>query len=1010
MISDPSRINPKRLLSKLRLAATGMLLSAAAGMALYAATPDSSGSSKSGNGVYIVQMQDAPAVAYKGGVAGYKATAPKKGEKIDPLAPDVAKYVGYLKSKHDAALAKVGHGQKLYSYGFSINGFAAKLTPAQAAAMAKQDGVVAVSKDELMTADTSTTPASLGLTNPGGLWDQLGGVGGKKTSGAGENIVIGVIDTGVWPESKSFTDRDATGKLIFQQIPGFHGKCESSGTTDDPSWNANLCNQKLIAARHYNAGFGGDAGVAATLPWEFRSPRDYNGHGSHTASTAAGNNSVQIPSTSLNLSGMAPRARVAVYKALWHQADGTGSGFTSDLVAGIDQAVADGVDVINYSVSGSTTNFLNPVEVAFLNAADAGIFVATSAGNSGPGSSTVAHPAPWETTVAAANHPGHTGTSSVVLGNSATYNGASFASPVGPAPVVLASASGLPGADPDLLRQCFSNPVVLDPAKIAGKIVVCERGGFTPPPLAANARVDKSFAVQQGGGIGMILVNVLAGATLNSDIHAVPTIHLNNVDGAAVKTYVSGAGAAATAKINQSTITSPNVAPVTASFSSRGPSLAASGDILKPDVIAPGVDVLAAVAPTAFNAGQNFASFQGTSMSSPHVAGVAALLKQLHPNWSPMMIKSALMTTGYDVLDPSIADSTRIFRQGAGHIRPNSAADPGLVFDSNANDWLAFLCGTTTGVNPATCTALAGAGYSFDPSDMNTASIAIGDLLETSQTVKRRVTNVGNTSATYTAAYTGMPGLNVAISPASLTLNPGQTGSFTVTFTKTPSHTPGVYAAGQLTWTGAGHSVRIPMVVRPIPLSAPAQVSGTGTPINYNVRFGYTGPFTAAPRGLVPASKNTDTVATGASKSYVVAIPAGTSYARFSLFDQPGVSDDLDLEVRNAANQLVGASGGLTTTEEVNLLTPAAGNYTVTVVGFATQNPTANFTLFNWVLGTGSAGNMTVNAPASATIGTTAPITLTFSGLTPDTKYLGSVAYSGAAGMPNPTIVRVDMP
>ena len=1007
------------MLTSLRFAVACMLAVAGAGMALYAQSADEESSAsvnaikKSKNGIYIVQMKDAPAATYKGGVAGFKATAAKPGQKIDPLSPDVVRYVGYLKEKHDTALRNVGNGNKLYSYAFSFNGFAAKLTDAQAAAMAKQDGVVAVSEDELMTADTATTPAFLGISNPGGLWDQLGGVGDKKTSGAGDGIIIGVIDTGIWPENPSFSDRAADGKLLFQQIPGWHGVCEANGKTDG-SWNANLCNQKLIGARHYNAGFGGDAGVAATLPWEFNSPRDYNGHGSHTTSTAGGNNGVNIPVTSLNLSGMAPRARVAMYKALWHQADGTGSGFTSDLVAGIDQAVSDGVDVINYSVSGSTTNFLHPAEVAFLNAADAGVFVATSAGNSGPGSSTVAHPGVWETTVAAGTHP-RSATGSVTLGNNVTYTGASVAPAVGPASVVLASASGLPGADPDLLRQCFSNPVVLDPAKIAGKIVVCERGGFTPAPFAANARVDKSLAVKNAGGVGMVLVNVAAN-TLVADVHSVPTVHLDNVKGAAVKTYVSGAGATATAKINQAVVANDPtiVAPLTASFSSRGPSLAAGGDILKPDVMGPGVDVLAAVAPTANNAGASFASYQGTSMSSPHVAGVAALLKQLHPNWSPMMIKSALMTTAYDVLDggspPPSTNTTLIFRQGAGFIAPNKAADPGLVFDSNVNDWLAFLCGTTTGVNPATCTALQGAGYSFDASNMNTASIAIGDLLATSQTVKRRVTNVGNTTATYTASFIGMTNLTTVVTPSTLTLAPGETKSFTVTFTKTPTTPAGNYIGGQLTWTGAGHIVRIPMVVRPIPLSAPAQVSGTGAPINYNVQFGYTGPFTATARGVVPAATNSDTVATGASKSFVVAIPAGTSYARFSLFDQPGVSDDLDLEVYNAANQLVAASGGPTATEEANLLSPAAGNYTVKVVGFATQNATASFTLFNWVLGTTPAGNMTVTAPASATLGTTAPITLTFTGLAPATKYLGSVAYTGSAGMPNPTIVRVDTP
>jgi hypothetical protein len=424
--------------------------------------------------------------------------------------------------------------------------------------------------------------------------------------------------------------------------------------------------------------------------------------------------------------------------------------------------------------------------------------------------------------------------------------------------------------------------------------------------------------------------------------------------------------------------------------------------------MAPGVDILAAVAPPN-NAGLNFALYQGTSMSSPHVAGVAALMKQLHPSWSPMMIKSALMTTGFNVLDPSLTEATRIFRQGAGHISPNLAADPGLVFNSGINDWLAMLCGTTTGVNPATCAALATAGYSFDASDMNTASIAIGDLAG-SQTVKRSVTNVGNSAATYTAVVTGMTGITTVVTPSSLALSPGQTGSFTVTFTRTTAPTA-AYTGGQLTWTGAGHTVRIPMVVRPIILSAPTQVSGTGAPINYNVRFGYTGTFAAAPRGVVAAATSAGSVATNASTSFSVVVPAGTTYARFSLFDEPANgSNDLDLEVRNSANTLVGSSGGPTAAEEVNLVNPAADTYTVKVVGFATQNPTANFTLYKWVLGSTSAGNMSVAAPASATTGVTAPITLTFTGLNPATKYLGSVAYSGTAGMPNPTIVRVDTP
>ena len=994
--------NPKPLLSKLRLAATGMLLSAAAGMALYAANPASSGSSKSGNGVYIVQMKDAPAIAYKGGVAGHKATAPKKGEKIDQLSPDVVKYVGYLKGKHDAALAKVGHGQKLYSYGFTFNGFAAKMTPQQAAALAKEADVVAVNEDEALKLDTSSTPAFLGLSAPGGLWSQLGGVSSKNT-GAGEGIVIGMVDSGIWPESKSFADRDAEGKLLFQHVPGFKGKCDAD---TDGSWNKQLCNQKLVAARRYNSGWGGDAGIAAELPWEFLSPRDYSGHGTHTASTAGGNHGVQATGPAApfgTISGMAPRARIAAYKVCWETLDPlVGGCFTSDSVAAIDQAVADGVDVINFSISGTTNNFLSAVEVAFLNAADAGVFVATSAGNAGTTGS-VAHPSVWATTVAAGTH-NRNGEGSVTTGDNVTYTGASYSSALGSTPIIDSVNAGLAGADPVKVELCYSaadnaGVAVLDPAKVAGKIVLCKRG--------VTALVNKSGAVAQAGGAGAVIYNDPLGATtILAIVHPIPTVHVITASGLAIKNYITAQGAAATAKIAQATIVFNTPAPLTASFSSRGPSAAAAGDILKPDLMAPGQDILAAVAPPN-NGGQDFAFYQGTSMSSPHVAGLAALLKQLRPSWSPMAIKSALMTTGYNVLDGPDTNPLVIFRQGAGHVQPNSARDPGLVFDSNANDWLALLCGATTGVNPATCTALATAGYSFDASDMNTASIAIGDLPGV-QTVKRRVTNVGNTAATYTASFTGMTGITTTISPTSLSLAPGQTGTFTVAFTRTTAPF-NAYQGGQLTWTDGTHNVRIPMVVRPVQFAAPASVFGNGGPISYNVKFGYTGPWSASARGLVPATLTPGSVANQATTSFVIPIPAGTTHARFSLFDEPAFgANDLDLEVRNPSNVLVAASGGATSAEQANVLNPVAGNWTVTVVGFATQNPTANFTLHHWLLGSTPAGNMNVAAPASAVLGTTGVVNLTFTGLAPATKYMGSVAYTGVTA--NPTVVNVDTP
>jgi subtilisin family serine protease len=961
---------------------------------------------------YVVQMLADPVVAYDGGVAGLQATKPAKGKKIDPASKAVQDYAGYLVNAHGVAAKKVG-ADKFYDYVYSFNGFATRLTEAQAAAMKTAKNVVAVTKDEMVNVDTSSTPTFLGLTDPNnGLWKQLGGkadgsAGGKNSAGPGEDVIIGVVDSGIWPESRSFSDRDSAGNLVYQNIPQKNFKCENG-----EQWNNSMCNQKLIGARFFDAAWNGT--LPTDRPWEFMSPRDYNGHGTHTASTAGGNNGVPATGPAAvfgKVSGMAPRARIAAYKALWSTQSGdTASGITSDLVAAIDQAVADGVDVINYSVSGTRTNFLDPVEVSFLFAADAGIFVAASAGNDGStiGAGSVAHPGPWETTVAAGTH-NRDGQGSVTLGNGATYNGASVATKVGPAPLVDSTAAGKSGADPTHVALCYSSADpggnALDPAKVAGKIVICDRG--------VTGRVNKSLAVKEAGGVGMILVNTSPNS-INADFHYVPTVHLQNTDRAAVKTYAATTNPTAT--INAATIVFNAPAPQWATFSSFGPLTAGGGDLLKPDVIAPGQDILAAVSPAI--AGRNFDLLSGTSMSSPHVAGLAALLRDLHPNWSPMAIKSALMTSGGDILGGANTSTAIIFRQGAGHVKPNSAADPGLVFDSGFNDWLAFLCGTTTGVGAGTCNALKGLGYSTDPSDLNVASISIGDMAGV-QTVTRKVTNVSGQAESYSAAISGLTGVNAVVSSIG-SVGSGATKTFTVAFTQT-SATVNAYTGGQLTLTGSrGHVVRIPIVIRPVALAAPREVSGNGSPINYNVTFGYNGSFAAAARGLIPAAVTSGTVAddptdgvcglaTPNAQLIPVTIPAGTTYARFSLFDADvAAGADIDLCVFRGTS-IVGSSGSGTSAEEVNLLNPPADTYTVVVDGWGVPG-TSPFKLHTWLLGGADAGNMSVIAPATATIGGTGTINLTFSGLTPGTKYLGSVAYSGASGMPNPTIVRVNTP
>ncbi|MDP3820714.1 MAG: S8 family peptidase [Burkholderiales bacterium] len=953
---------------------------------------DAKGRTVSGNGAYVVQLADMPVSAYQGGIRGLQATKPKKGQKVDPNSPAVVSYLAHLAAQQDKALAGVGASKKLYSYGYVFNGFAAELTAAQAQKLAQLPGVLAVTKDEARKLDTSSTPTFLGLSGPEGVW--------TKSDTTGEGVIIGIVDGGVWPEHLSFSDRTGAngnaskdGKLSYQQMAGWNGKC-----VPGEAFAGSDCNQKLIGARYYNAGWGGNAGIDAQLPWEYNSPRDFGGHGTHTASTSGGN--ANVPATGAaavfgSISGIAPRARIASYKVCWETGAG-GSCFTTDSVAAIDQAVADGVDVINFSISGSSTNFRDPVEIAFLFAADAGVFVAASAGNSGPSTSTVAHPGPWLTTVAAGTH-NRNGEGSALLGNGVSYAGASVATAVS-APLIDSTAAGLPGADPTQVALCYGaddDAAVLDPVKVAGKIVVCQRG--------ITARTNKSLAVQRAGGVGMILFNS-PDSSLNADFHFVPTVHVGLSSGLAIKAYAATAGA--TASIAKATIVFNVPAPLTAAFSSRGPLLAGNGDLLKPDLIAPGQDILAGVAPPGNN-GKLFDLYSGTSMSSPHVAGLAALFKQKYPGWSPMAIKSALMTTGYDVLDPSVSTATRIFRQGAGHVNPAAAMNPGLVYDSGYNDWLNFICGTQPG---SFCSAFT----PIDPSNLNVASIAIGDMAGT-QTVTRKVTNVSGGSLTVNASISGLAGIAAVVSPATLTLNPGQTASFTVSFTNA-SAAPGTYVGGQLTWAGSGVSVRSPIVLRPVALAAPLQVSGS-----YSVTFGYNGAFSASPRGLVAATLTPGTVSddptdgacslTAPNAQLIpVAVQANTTYARFALFDADvNAGADLDLCVFNSAGTLVGSSGSGTSAEEVSLLNPAAGAYTAVVQGWGVVG-SSPFRLHTWLLGNTAAGNMTVSAPTTAVVSQTGAITLTTNGLAPATKYLGSVAYGGTTGMPSPTIVRIDTP
>lgn len=924
-------------------------------------------------GRYIVTFVDEPAASYTGYNRRFAATQPRRGQKLATDSAAVRAWRSHLTSRHDAALARVG-AAKIYDYTITNNAVAANLTARQAMALAKTPGVTGLSEDRLAQPDTTSSPEFLGLTQPGGLWDQASPANRDR---AGQGIVVGVIDTGIWPENPSFR-----GKTGVKVPATWKGKCVAG-----ESFSTAACNDKLIGARYYLAAFGKKYIAKA----DYLSPRDGNGHGSHTASTAGGNPgvSVNIDGKSLGTaSGMAPGAKIAAYKVCWTGATVSDGCFNSDSVAAINDAVADGVDVINYSIgSTSESDVLDPVEQAFRAASNAGVFVANSAGNSGPGASTLDHPSPWVTTVAAATF--RRAFNTVELGNGTRFVGASttttlptFKQVVTAASVKLASATASEAA------VCAGG--TLDPAKAAGRVVVCDRGTVD--------RIVKGFEVKRAGGAGLILANVTPNS-INGDYHPVPAVHVVQADGDAIKDYVATAGTSATARfvpLSAAELAAAPQVPEVTDFSSRGPSTTTGGDILKPDIAAPGNDVLAAVAPP-FHFGRNFDFLSGTSMASPHIAGIGALIKALHRNWLPSEIKSAMMTSAADTV--SSADDP--FAQGAGFVDPNRAADPGLVYSATPTDYRRYLVGRGVVFAPPNddLTPLAG-------SDLNQASIAVGSVPGT-VTVTRTVKNVSSASSTY-VSQVSVDGFDTTVTPSQFTLAPGDSQTFTVTFSRADADFD-VYATGSLTWSDGQHTVRTPVALRPVGVAAPHEVHadvGEGS-TDFAVTPGFTGDLSSTISGLVGVAPLVDAVATSpfdvdnptadmGTKAYEVDVAAGAKVARFSL-DAGDDTSDLDLFVYKDG-ELVELSASGASDEQVTLLDPGEGTYQVYVNGFNTPGGSTSYALANFVVPSADVGNLAVQPdPAVATQGDPLVLTATWSGLDPALRYLGVISYGGTS-------------
>ena len=1002
-----------------------------AALAVLALLSGLSAQAQTGDKVYIVLLKEQPAATYRGNTPGYAATQPAPNTKFQSRTPAALAYSGYLRGKQQAVLATISMTPVISQYDTVLNGFTARLSSAQAQQLSNNTNVAGVYEDQLLAPDTITTPRFLGLSIPGGIWSQTDGA---ARAIKGEDLVHASVDTGVWPESPAFSDRVDTsgiptlgpGTQVYGPPPAsFSGACVAGD-----GFLASACNNKLIGAKFYSANLM----AGRTMHWSgFNSPRDdlptEGGHGSHTASTVAGNAGVPVPignSVWGQAAGMAPRARIASYKVCFTYINlglPTNRCSSADSMLAIDEAVKDGVDSINFSIGGAVTTTNDVVEQAFYRATLAGVFVATSAGNDGPDNQ-VAHPSPWVTTVASATH-GRLMLSTLTLSTGASYTGASVNdTPLVGRTLVRAEDAGLGTGSATL---CFSDAVaaaaagqvLLDPAKTAGKIVICTRG--------TNARADKSLAVLQAGGVGMVLVDNNAGLVTES--HAVPTIHVTAGDGAAIKSATELGGGALTGTLSAFQY-GQQPAPIVATSSSRGPNRA-DANILKPDLAAPGVDVLASLTPTHTEAeraqisagtlalGPAWGLRSGTSMASPHVAGVALLLKQAHPGWSPAAIKSALMTTAFDTLNDGqlgVMNGRLPWSQGAGFIDPNKAMDPGLVYDMGKADFVQYQCLTQRALVPAEdCTTYGALDASYN---LNLPSITLGAMAGTT-IVTRRVTNVGSTSATYFATAS-VPTLNVVVQPGTLTLSPGETRSFTVTLSTTATTVKQVWNYGSLVWTAGAHVVHSPLTARTTnALVGPADqsattVSGSRT---FTLRSGFSGTVTARKgiqdvvlspaASLIPQNLGVEAAcrAGGTSPSVAVyhfAIPAGTIVARFALrqADVSGAADDNDLAVIPPSGAALTSAGG-TSKEQIQLLNPVAGNYKVCVLAYEGTSPMLH-RLSSWIVKAGDTvlpGAFNVLLPATVYAGGTATAGFSWSGLQAGRRYLGAAQYTDVLGL-----------
>ncbi|XP_030497999.2 subtilisin-like protease SBT1.7 [Cannabis sativa] len=707
---------------------------------------------------------------------------------------------------YESSLKSVSHSaQMFYTYDKVINGFSTRLTEEEAQQLEKKPGVLSILPEIQYELHTTRTPEFLGLGNSESIF---------PTSDKVSEVVIGVLDTGVWPESKSFDD---TG--LGKPPTRWKGECQVGN-----NFNSSSCNRKLIGARFFAEGYERAFGPVDNKT-ESRSPRDDEGHGTHTTTTAAGS-SVSEASlfgfASGTARGMAATARVATYKVCW-----VGGCFGTDILAGIEQAIKDGVNVLSLSIGGSLNDYTkDTVAIGAFAAMANGIVVSLSAGNSGPSSGSLSNVAPWMITVGAGtldrDFPVY-----VSLGNGQKYKGVSLYGGQPLSDEVLPIVYAQKASNSTNGNLCLPSSLVTE--KVSGKIVLCDRGG--------NSRAQKGQVVKDAGGVGMILSNTESyGEELVADAHLLPTAAVGQKNGDLIKAYLSSE-ANPTATISKgATQLGVQPSPVVAAFSSRGPN-PITPEILKPDLIAPGVNILAgwtgAAAPTGLDNDKRRVSFNiisGTSMSCPHVSGLVALLKAEYPEWSPAAVKSALMTTAYSmynngktIIDVATGNPSTPFDYGSGHVDPVAALDPGLVYDATIDDYISFLCALN--YSATEIKIVTNKDYTCDVTkkynlgDFNYPSFAVpfqtalgsSSSVSSSARYTRTLTNVG-APATYKVKVSSyISSIKILVQPELLSFSEEyEKKTYTVTFTA-PSLPSGTTSFARLEWSDGKHIVGSPI-------------------------------------------------------------------------------------------------------------------------------------------------------------------------------------------------------